>query len=159
MQLITNSTSNLERRVVWSGLREFQLTQILHGPPNPPYEGGNKNRKLASPRTQGETEGGVNKDSGARGELRESGYRWEAIAREEVVAVDEFRLEEPTPPEARGRPRCISQSLRFAIREFTGAITSQSHKPWLSSDRRLQLVCVKFQTSSRFNERGEKLPV
>ena len=40
----------------------------------------------------------------------------------EVVAVDEFRLEEQTPPEARGRPRCVSQPLRFARRGFTRAI-------------------------------------
>jgi hypothetical protein len=45
-------------------------------------------------------------------QLRVSIYRWEAIAkrcceaqiaREEVVAIDEFRLEEQTQPEARGR--------------------------------------------------------
>jgi asparagine synthase (glutamine-hydrolysing) len=47
---------------------ENLLSQILHHPPNPPYQGGNKNRKLASPELKGGMRG-VNKDSGARCEL------------------------------------------------------------------------------------------
>jgi asparagine synthase (glutamine-hydrolysing) len=47
---------------------ENLLSQILHHPPNPPYQGGNKNRKLASLELKGGMRG-VNKDSGARCEL------------------------------------------------------------------------------------------
>jgi xanthine/CO dehydrogenase XdhC/CoxF family maturation factor len=41
------------------------LTQILHHPPSPPYQGGNKSQKLASPEPK-EGLRGVNNDSGAR---------------------------------------------------------------------------------------------
>ena len=46
-----------------------QLTQILHDPPNPPYQGGNKRWKFPSPfNKEGHTE--VNKDSGARCDIK-----------------------------------------------------------------------------------------
>jgi xanthine/CO dehydrogenase XdhC/CoxF family maturation factor len=47
---------------------ESSLTQILHHPPNPPDQGGNKSQKLASPEPK-EVLRGVNNDSGARFEL------------------------------------------------------------------------------------------
>lgn len=40
-------------------------SHILHHPPNPPYEGGNKNQRLASPLTKGGVRG-VSTDAGAR---------------------------------------------------------------------------------------------
>ena len=37
----------------------------------------------------------------------------------EVVAVDEFRLEEQTQPEVKGRLGCVSQPMRFFAERLT----------------------------------------
>ena len=55
----------LKKLIATTDSSRSSSTQILHHPPSPPYQGGNKSQKLASPLTKGGLRG-VNNDSGAR---------------------------------------------------------------------------------------------
>jgi hypothetical protein len=67
---ITKLQQQLEKLIATTDSSGSLSTQILHHPPSPPYQGGNKSQKLASPLTNRSfsEEGlrGVNNDSGAR---------------------------------------------------------------------------------------------
>src|SRR5919199_4158140 len=83
---------------------ETWFTQILHHPPNPPYQGGNKSRKLASPLTKGgllakrHEVRGVNNDSGARFEFRNAAE----CLNDDTVSASSLIRELRNKPQIRG---------------------------------------------------------
>jgi xanthine/CO dehydrogenase XdhC/CoxF family maturation factor len=72
---------------------ESPLTQILHHRPSPPYQGGNKSQKLASPEPKGGLRG-VNNDSGARFELNHLAFLTDCLRLRHVgVLATVFHVE------------------------------------------------------------------
>ncbi|HEY9651447.1 MAG TPA: XdhC/CoxI family protein [Coleofasciculaceae cyanobacterium] len=72
---------------------ENLLTDILHHPPNPPYQGGNKSQKLASPLTKGGLRG-VNQDSDVGHELNHLAFLTECFhQRQAGVLATVFHVE------------------------------------------------------------------
>jgi len=73
--------------------QESPLTQILHHPPSPPDQGGNKSQKLASPEPKGGLRG-VNNDSGARFELNHLAFLTDCLHLRHVgVLATVFHIE------------------------------------------------------------------